>query len=443
MQRRLMLTLALAIAASPAAAQNWSFDARSIALGSPGGGESLAGKMIEDTKDYRSIVLPFGLFQVLQHRDDLDPTKDNFDIIRAVEYAASPIHYTAGRDGTNSGQTFVVDVRNATLSTDLNRYRGFVPANQPQVTGLAAPNWGATIKLHKGSGGSYQGLFVGAGPYFAMQTDLQLDPQLLQILGASSDTYLRNVQMNVRTGTRGELALAITGGYRGRFALPDAASERDGVYVALNYNVLRGFNYEDANLALRLSTNNAGLLSVLPAQPSSLLVTRNYASSGTGRAVDIGVGVVRNRWEVGFGANGIGNQLTWTGVRRSTYALRNLFLGDDTFVESPAQAVPDTRVELPVDYRGNVGYDAERWRAVAEVGRGLNGKTFHGGLEQRFGRLHVRGGALYVRQMWNPTVGVGLPLASRLSLDLAAYGNTANVERVRHTSIAASLRFGY
>ena len=47
------------LAGAPAAAQNWSFDARKIGLGSPSGGENLASRMIDDEREYRAIVLPF------------------------------------------------------------------------------------------------------------------------------------------------------------------------------------------------------------------------------------------------------------------------------------------------------------------------------------------------------------------------------------------------
>jgi hypothetical protein len=43
--------------------------------------------------------------------------------------------------------------------------------------------------------------------------------------------------------------------------------------------------------------------------------------------------------------------------------------------------------------------------------------------------------------MWNPAGGVGFNMSQRLALDVALYGNSANVERKRHPAIAASLRF--
>ena len=444
MVRKVLLSLFVcALLAGQASAQNWSFDARKVALGSPGGGENLASKMIDEARDYRSIVLPFGLIQVFRDFNTLNPANDQFDLIRTMEYSAAPLHYTFGRDTTNTGELFVEDIRNATLSRDLNRYRGFAPANQPRAEGLASPNWGRTIKMKKDSGGAFQGIFIGAGPYLSMQTDVSIDQQLIDILGSTSPRYIPNTQIRLGNTTRGQMALAITGGYRGRFALPAGTSDRDGIYVAANYNVLRGFRYEDVNLALRLDTDNAGLLTINPVLPSALVVTRDNATSGTGRALDFGVGAVVNRWETGFGVNGVSNRVDWKKVERTIRSLGNPFLGDSTFLVSVPQARGDVRVTLPVNYRGNVGYNTDAWSAVAEVGKGFGGNSFHGGYEHRFRSIEVRGGAMYTRQLWNPSAGVGLNMSSHIALDVAVYGNAANVERKRHPAIAVSLRFNH
>jgi len=433
--------LACSLVAGQASAQNWSFDARKIGLGSPGGDENLATQMIDEARNYGSVVLPFGLFQVMRDFDKLKPANDQFDLIRTMEYAASPLHYTFGRDTTDSGSLFVEDIRNATLHRDLNYYRGFVPANQPPAEGLAAPNWGRTIKIARGPGGAFQGVYVGAGPYFSMRSEFAIDPQLTTILASPTDMYLPNAQMPLTNANRGQMAMAITGGYRGRFALPNATSDRDGLYLAANYNFLRGFLYEDVSLAMRLDTDRTGLLTINPFLPSPLVVTRNNASSGTGRAIDVGAGLVIARWDFGFGINGIGNRIDWKDVEQTTYSMGNPFLGDSTFIETVPVPVGEARIELPVNYRGNIGYNADRWSAIAEAGKGFGGNSLHGGYEYRFGRLEVRGGAGYTREMWNPAGGVGLNMSPRVALDVALYSNSANIERKRHPAIAASLRF--
>ena len=46
-----------------------------------------------------------------------------------------------------------------------------------------------------------------------------------------------------------------------------------------------------------------------------------------------------------------------------------------------------------------------------------------------------------IREIWQPTAGIGLNFGPLVSLDLAMFGTSANVERERRTAIAASLRF--
>jgi hypothetical protein len=428
-----------------ASAQNWSFDARKIGMGSPTGGENLASRMIEEENDYRGIVLPFGLIQVFRDFDRLNPSKDEFDIARTVEYAAAPLHYTIGRDSSDSkADDFLVDIANGELSRDLNDYKGFIPVNQPPAAGLAAPNWGKTFRVTSGQGESFQGVYVGAGPYVSMRTASVIDERLTSILREGPPVYIPFAQLTAQNDTEGQLAMAIAGGYRGRFAFAPGVglgTDREGIYVAANYNYLHGFRYEDLDFSLRMDTDNVGLLTVNPFLPAPLVVSRTNADSGTGMAIDVGVGAVIRNWEVGFGANGIGNFIDWTDAEQTTYFQTNLLQGSDDLDESLPVPIGEVRVELPVDYRANVGYNVDRWAAVAEFGRGLQGKSFHGGGELRLGMIDVRGGAVYSRELWNPSAGVGLNMSDRVALDLAVYGNSANVERKRNPAIAVSLRF--
>ena len=432
----------LLVWSGPALAQNWSFDARKIALGNAGGSDHPASRMIDEERPYRAIVLPFGLIQVLRNRNVFDPDSDEFDIVRAVEYAAALLHYIVGRDSSEStsGRQLSLDIRNARLTRDLNAYRGFVPAKQPTAEGLTHTTFGGTIPVVRG-GGNFHGIYLGAGPYLAMRTSLDVDQQLIGILASASDVYRPNAQFRLGVDSRDELAISLTGGYRGRFALSTAvASERDGLYVAFDYNYLVGFRYEDFDTALRLDTDGQGLLTINPFAASPLVIGRDRTSSGRGFAVDVGVGVVANRVEVGFGVKGLSNRIDWTDVERTTHSLGNLFLGG-TFLEGPPVPVGDVSVELPRDYKGYAGFRTDAGMAVGEFGHGFQGTSFHGGYEHYLGPIELRGGALYSRQRWQPTTGIGLNISDRVSLDLAVFGTSANVERQRRMAIAASLRF--
>src|SRR5678816_1570486 len=217
------------LTAGPALAQNWSFDARNVGLGGIGSTSNIAVDMVDEQRPYRPIVLPFGLlFQVLPNLPKLDPTSDDFDLVRTIEYSASPLHYIVGRDDTSTASAFITDLRNGTLNRDLNEYRGFSPATSTVAEGLASPNWGHTFKIRKSAEGPFQGIYAGAGPYFSMKTDAEIDPALAAIFASPTPVYVPSTSFAMSNDTLSQFALAITGGYRGRFALPAAARKTTG-----------------------------------------------------------------------------------------------------------------------------------------------------------------------------------------------------------------------
>jgi hypothetical protein len=406
--------------------------------------------MIDEQRPYRALVLPFGLFQVLPNLPKLDPTSDEFDLVRAIEYAASPIHYIVGRDDTNTASAFITDLRNAELSRDLNMYRGFSPATEVSAEGLASPNWGKTFKFKKGDNGAFHGIYAGAGLYFSMKTAAMLDPALAQLFASETPVFAPNATFNLTNDTESQFGMAITGGYRARFALPSSMrggttsgnvfsninEGLQGLYVGVNFHYLHGFEYEHFQPTAQLKTNAAGLL----ANTSTVIIDRTNASSGSGFSTDVGVAAVVGRWQVGVGVNGIGNRITWTGAEQTRYALDSLFNGGE-FNDSQPVPVGDVRVELPVDTRGNASYNAEKWTAITEFGHGFNGTTFRAGFEERLGRVQLRGGARYIKERWEPTGGAGFNFTDRFGIDCGLFSTSANFERKRHLAIAFSLRF--
>jgi hypothetical protein len=184
--RRLVVAgLLLMVFVSPAAAQNYGTDARSIALGAVGSTRNVASKLAQPERPYRKIGLPLGLlFQVLPNREvffpevENDKVRDEFDLFRAMEYGASPFHYTFGRDDC-IGQQFVNDVLNDELNRDLNIYRGFRPATKLTAEGVGSPSWGFTFKRRQPSNpDSFHGVYIGAGPWASVTTETLTDPAL-------------------------------------------------------------------------------------------------------------------------------------------------------------------------------------------------------------------------------------------------------------------------
>ena len=438
---------ALLLGSTEALAQNWSFDARTVGMGGVGSTSNLATDMLDEQRPYRAIVLPFGLFQILPNMPKLDPTKDGFDLVRAIEYSASPIHYIVGRDDTSTANAFITDLRNGELSRDLNTYRGFSPATSVSAEGLASPNWGYTFKIKKRDDGTFQGVYAGAGIYFSMITAAEIDPALAAVFASPTPVYIPNTSFSLSNDTESQFAMAITGGYRARFAWPGrpvgsgrgANAALEGLYVGVNYHYLRGFTYENFQPDARLDTNAQGLLTVNLAQGFPVSIARTNASDGTGFALDTGVAAIVGPWEAGLGVNGIANRIDWTNVERTSYVLDSLFTGGD-FNDLPTIPVDDVRVELPVDVRGHVRYNADRWTAMTEFGDGYNGTTVRLGYEQRLGRLQLRGGGRYVKERWEPTGGVGFNVSQGFGVDVGLFGTSANLERRRHLAIAVSLR---
>ena len=323
MRKRIVVWLIVCsgLCGSTAQAQNWSFDARLIALGGLGSTENIAAPEIVNERPYRSIVIPLGLLQVLRDLDVFKPDSDSFDPVRAIAYAASPIHFVVGRETGDSGNRFVTDIFNAEISNDLNRYSGFKIDSDVLAEGLSSGGWGKTFVVRR-SGNGFQGIYVGAGPYFSMRDHAVLDPRLTQTLASETPVYFPNTSFLTVNESLGQLALAVTGGYRSRFALPagmGGGAEVDGIYVAANYNYLRGFRYEDLNARLRLDTNSAGLLATNVILPAPLVIQRSTATSGQGFALDVGIATVIDRWQFGFGVNGIANRINWNNAERTIY----------------------------------------------------------------------------------------------------------------------------
>jgi hypothetical protein len=452
----LVTILSLVVTAGTASAQGYGTDARKIAMGgNAGDSANIAMGMVDKASPYTVIVIPLGLIQVFQGGlDKFNPTSDKFDPVRAAELASSPLHYTFGRSATNSGQqTFMHDLVNKNLNTNLATYVGFKIPTSLAAQGLASPAGGGTIKFAKSKSGAFQGIYIGVGPYFSYDTALTVDQKLADLLGLG--TACLSCAMPVTDSSHLQLAMSTTIGYRGRIAINKSATEktRDAVYLAYNYHILKGFKYLAPDIALRVDTTATGGLTINPVNPTlPFNIVDLEANSGKGHASDIGVEVVHGYFEVGFGLNGMGNQIEWTDFTQKTITL-------NTLAPSPGQppqgftttcvgshcSTPSTLalaplvVKLPVVKTGNIAFHNSQVGAMMSYTQGYNGKSFHGGVEKSIGPLWLRGGGKYTRGKWDPTYGFGI--GDKTALDFGFYGTHANLEGKRQTGMAISLRF--
>ena len=430
-------TLLVILVSSWGSAQNFSSDARRIGLGGAGDSQNTASRLVEEQQDYRSIPIPLGIIQVLQNREVFDPDDPNFDPVRAIEYAASPLHWGFKRDSTGPGNLLVRNIIDAELNRDLNTYRGFTPAREIDAQGLIAPSWGKTFRFAKTAAGGFHGVYVGVGPYLSVGTNLQFDEKLINLLASSTQFNSPNSNFLITDATTGQAAASITGGYRARFA---PFGDREGIYVAADYSYLHGLHYDTADTQLRFDTDASGLVTLTPTT-TPVIVNRTTSNEGKGFAIDAAVAVVKRQWDVSFGVDGIGNRIDWEDLGGRRYVLQSLFNGGD-FVTTGV-AVPSTtqRVTLPVRYAGSGSYHAERWSVATELGRSLQGFRFNSGAEYKLGRLAFRGGTRYSREIWHGAGGIGFNLTQGFGVDVAAFQNSTNIENERRVSIALSLRF--
>ena len=223
--RTLGLLVVLSVSSVSLCAQNYSFDARRISLG----GIANAGKvnsvfeMNPKKAEYRSIVIPLGLSQVFRNTEVFDPDHVDFDLVRAIDYVANPLHLGFNRSQDEGQFDFLGDIRDAQLDRDLNSYRGFTPPAEFVAEGLIAPSWGRTFKFLNLGNNSSQGIYLGVGPYLSLGTDLRVDPGLIDILESDVDVTISATDFLVTNRSSEQLAMAITGGYRAKFGLSGQA----------------------------------------------------------------------------------------------------------------------------------------------------------------------------------------------------------------------------
>src|SRR5262245_28990708 len=271
--RGLLVALVLTTTVSSAFAQNYSFDARRIALGGAGGTPNVASKLVERQRRYKSILIPVGLVKVLSDIRVFYPNREDFDFSRAVEFSTSPLHFVFGRSEDITARSFFRDIVNARLQSDPNAYSGFELPVVTDAEGLVSLTWGKTFTLREDER-SFQAIYVGAGPYLASDAYFDFDSELERVLSGSGNRYVPFASLGMGGGETDRLALDITGSYRARFPLftgDPAGASRNGMYVVANYHHLQGFRYDKFDARLQLDTDPAGLIVPNPPEVPFLL----------------------------------------------------------------------------------------------------------------------------------------------------------------------------
>ena len=387
-------------------------------------------------------MIPVGLVRVLSDIRVFFPNREDFDFSRAVEFSYSPLHHVFGRREDMTVRSFFRDIVRGQLESDLNAYRGVNLDPSTTAEGLILENWGKTFML-RSDDRSFQGIYVGAGPYLAARAHAEFASELVNLLESPVDSYLPAANPGISGGETDQLALAITGGYRARFPFfsqEGTAAGRNGIYVAANYHYLQGLRLDDISANLQFETDSFGL--VLPNPLTSPFdLEWHTSSSGRGMAVDAGVAFAVNRWDFGFGVGGIANRINWTQIKRHHVSLLSFFGGTEfVHVRLPA-AERERRLEMPVTYTGDVAYHREKWSVLSEYSHGYMSDQFRAGLEYRLGSVELRGAGRYYDGSLYPSAGAGFNVTRNFGIDAALFGTKTFLEKSPHVGLAISLRF--
>src|SRR5262245_51870918 len=159
MQLVIVLTVLVCFFPALSSAQGWNIDARTVGLSGIGGDQDVFATSVAEARGDRSFTIPLGLFQTLRDLDTFKPRSSAFDPSRAIEYANNPFHLQFGRTRGGTAAEFVHGIRNASLSRDLNDYRGFVPRSFA-ASGLVAPKWGHSFALSGADGGARHSVYA-------------------------------------------------------------------------------------------------------------------------------------------------------------------------------------------------------------------------------------------------------------------------------------------
>lgn len=431
----------LMAAAASAAAQGWIGDARRVGMGGVGDWSNEAWELAPKEDTYRSFPLPFGLLQVLDDWRVFNPTGDRFNPSMVLSLVSNPLHYTSRRGGTESGQAFLMDTFNATLSPDLNAYRGFTPQSHVIAGGVWSPGWGKTFWVAEGASGARHGFRVAAGPYLSIDTEANFEDDLITFFANPSNQYPANANLGAVHDTFSQSGAALKIGYRGRMPIVGGFfTDRNGLYVAADYVYLYGTRYEEQHATLALETDSNGLLPPVPSTPP-LVIDRLASPKGHGFELNVSGALIMDEWEFTAAIDGMANRIDWERVRTKQYALLDITNGSD--LEETSVPTPFTmrRSKLPLRVSGGATYDPEGpWSVSGEVKDGFRGFEVHGGAEYEVGSIALRAGTRYSNELLHPAWGAGFNLTRSFGIDLAFFTGASNIEKKRELSVAVSLR---
>lgn len=442
------LTLAVLILAPARDARaQFSFDARRVGMG----GVSLSrdGNVRRYNPAYRAvknrsevggapkftIPVPIGLIQFLKDHPpgqwDTDPlfnpdsaAFNPFELMNLV--FNPPIFYEVKKAPTPTNDVEFTIGRNAFV-VDLGAAQVLIPE---QEFGL-----GTTSRLLD-FGFGFAGFNIGVMGFLQYEVGFTLDDSLRAVL-KEADSVRANTTYRVLGDGIVQAGFAPTISFAGRLTRGAGGAESDdGVYLGAALHYYLGATYGRGRGPSGFTTGNP----VFGTTPTPLLDDTLYMSNnpfGKGVGGDVGIAFISGPFEVGFGINDIGAELTWsdTKVQRILYDPA----GDSISTTLIANGVK-SKTELPITYVANAALRMGTGTTVGgDIVNSGRGTVIHLGVEQRTGPLAIRGGiSRDQRKKMQFGWGAGLRMGP-LGLDVGFWTHSNSFATERAITMATSI----
>lgn len=286
-------------------------------------------------------------------------------------------------------------------------------------------------------GFGFAGFNIGVMGFLQYDVGFTLDSTLRTFLTDTLVGAQPNTNYTILTDGVVQAGLAPTVGYAGRILRGAGGEESDdGFYLGGALHYYLGATYGRGVGPAGFTTGPV----VLGSSPALLmdanLLTSNKAN-GHGIGGDIGIAWISGPFEVGFGVNDIGAELTWSDTKIQRFVFDTA--GDSIATSLLANHV-ETKTKLPITYIGNAALRMGTGTIVgADVINSGRGTVIHVGAEQRYGPLAVRGGVSRdQRKRMQFGAGAGLRFGS-IGLDVGLWTHSNSLATQRAVTMATSI----
>lgn len=443
------LTLVLLGGAAPwPASAQFSFDARRI--GMAGASLSRDGNVRRYNPAYRavknraddgtgaprfSIPIPLGLVDFLREHpigdwgDDplFDPDSAAFNPMELMNLVFNPpIFYEVRKIPTPTNDVEFTIGQNQ-LIIDLGEATVLIPEQQFGM--------GSTSRLLD-MGFGFGGFNVGVMGFLHYDIAFELDTLLRNVLKRGAGV-LPDSNYDILADMIAQGGFAPTISFSGRLTHGAGGEETDdGLYLgaALHYYLGAGYARGTGPVGFRPGDPIFGTTPVL-AVDDTVYTTNGGLGKGVGG--DVGIAWISGPFEVGFGINDIGAELTWSDTRQQRVQYSTT---DDSITTTILQNSIETKTDLPITYIANAALRMGTGTTVGgDIVNSGRGTVIHLGVEQRTGPLALRGGiARDQRKKMQFGWGAGLRFGS-VGLDIGFWTHSNSFADTRGITMATAI----